>query len=375
MKKILIAVFIIFIIFPEEKGFSMAVSSRPPSIDSGYAVVMDGESGRILYEKNSCTLVPMASTTKIMTAIVALENSKLDEIVIPSKRACSVRGSVVGLKEGQEVTMEELLYGLMLESGNDCAIAIAEHVGKSVEGFACMMDSKAFDIGAFNTCFRTPHGLDANGHFTTAYDLALITRYAFKNDLFAKIVSTKEITFDTDGRRRSFHNINKMLWIMEGADGVKTGYTGKAGKCLVSSVMRQGRRFICVVLNSRNRWEDSKKLLDYSFKTYTEEFSIDAGNYNCNIGIETGIKHSTKAGLDGNISVPLSSEEKKDLYYKIILPDSLPAPVYSGQQAGRFVLYSNNAEIYSMPFRILYGVEKSETKSFFKKLFYKEQID
>lgn len=264
MKRILLLV-IVFLIISPDPTYSREPDSRKPGINSRYAVVMDFESGRVLFEKNSRNIVPMASTTKIMTAIVALENSLPDEIVTVSKRASSVGGSTIGLKEGQKVTMQELIYGLMLQSGNDCAIAISEHIGGSVEKFIWMMNSKAFNIGAFNTNFVTPHGLDADGHFTTAYELALITRYAFSNEEFKKIVSSKEVVLDGANGIRKFHNINKLLWSYNGADGVKTGYTGKAGKCLVSSASRNGKRIICVVLNSSQRWDDSKKLLEYGF--------------------------------------------------------------------------------------------------------------
>lgn len=324
---------------------------KTPGINTWYAVVMDYDSGRVLFGKCDDMIVPMASTTKIMTAIVALENSRLDDIVTVSKRASSVGGSTVGLKEGQKMTMEQLLYGLMLQSGNDCAIAIAEHVGKSVEQFASMMTSKAFDIGAFDTHYLTPHGLDSDGHFTTAYDLALITRYALQNETFSKIVSTKAVLVEGPYGNMSFHNINKMLYSMEGADGVKTGYTAKAGKCLVSSVTKDGKRFISVTLNSSNRWGDSKKLLGYAIEKYNKNVLVDEAKHTYTIRVTGGNKKKVCAGIEGSLSVSLSDDEMRGISYKVVLPESITAPVYKNQQLGHLEMYYNDNIIYSIPIK------------------------
>jgi D-alanyl-D-alanine carboxypeptidase len=263
--------------------------------------------------------------------------------------------------------MEELLYGLMMRSGNDCAIAIAEHIGGSVEGFASLMNSKAFDIGAFNTHFATPHGLDTDGHFTTALDLALITRYALKNDTFSKIVSAKEAVINGANGPVKFQNINKMLWSFEGADGVKTGYTGKAGRCLVASASRNGRKVISIVINSSRRWEDSKKLLDYGLDSFTIKTVVNSGYYQ-KINISGGDKASVKAGIDSDINIPLSDNEGDMLSTRTVVYDDIKAPVFKGQVVGRLVVYSNSREIYSVPLRCSENVRKLKIKNFFQNI-------
>ena len=215
-----------------------------PVINAQSAIVMDFDTGRVIFEKNAYQRRPMASTTKVMTAIIALENGNLDDIVTISRNATSIHGSLMHLHTGEKLPLRDLMYGLLLCSGNDASIAIAEHVGGSVEGFLEMMNNKAKEIGANNTHFTSPHGLDDVGHHSTAYDMALITKYALNIPVFNEIVKTKSIQVGN----RYLNNSNEMLTSYEGADGVKTGYTGRAGRCLITSATRDGRRFISVVL-------------------------------------------------------------------------------------------------------------------------------
>ncbi|HHY79044.1 MAG TPA: D-alanyl-D-alanine carboxypeptidase, partial [Thermoanaerobacter sp.] len=216
MKKFILYLFILLYFMSSVKVYAESY----PSISAKAAIVMDQETGRVLYEKNSHEKLPMASTTKIMTLLVALEKGNLNDIVTVSKRAASVGGSSIWLSPGEKIDMESLLYGLMLNSGNDAATAIAEHIGGSVESFVEIMNQKAKEIGAYNTHFVTPSGLDIgiDDHYTTAYDLALITRYAFRYPKFAEIVSTKEKTIPWEGKEwdRYLRNKNKLLWIYEG---------------------------------------------------------------------------------------------------------------------------------------------------------------
>ena len=370
MKRVL-SLIIIFFMFIGNIAYSKKPGIKTPSISSWYAVVMDYESGRVLYEKDCKKVVPMASTTKIMTAIVAIENSSLKEIVTISKKASSVGGSTIGLREGQNLTIEELLYGLMLQSGNDCAIAIAEHVAGSVEKFMVMMNSKAFDIGAFNSHFITPHGLDSDGHFTTAYDLALITRYAMNIELFAEIVSSKDIILDGAMGTRKFHNINKLLWSYDGADGVKTGYTGKAGKCLVSSASHNEKRIICIVLNSSSRWDDSKKLLEFGFKNFDNRIVLNNSDYYKKIPVTMGDKKELSVGFSETLDIPITVEEKDSLSIEISLPNAINAPVYKGMQIGKLILYSNGKEILSVPYKAMDSIDKFDTRSIIDKIFVK----
>ena len=344
MKRVIPLTTVLFILF----SFPICnANEQLTNLNSQYIVVMDYDSGRVLYQRNCDMVVPMASTTKIMTAIVALENSKLTDIVTVSKKASSTHGSTMGIKEGEKYTMEELLYGLLLESGNDCAVAIAEHISGSVERFARLMNSKAFNLGAFNTRFVTPHGLDADGHFTTALELATITQYAYKNDVFRKIVSTKSKEISS---HRILNNTNQLLWSMESADGVKTGYTGKAGRCLVSSSTREGKRLICVLLNSSNRWQDSRRLMEYGFKKYNIYKSYKADDLYENISVKQGVKDKLSVKLKSDFTVPISEEEEKELSIKSLLPDSLNAPIYKGQEIGKLAFYKDGEIVYSVPY-------------------------
>ena len=229
--------------------------------------VMESESKRVLYDKNLEEKLPMASTTKIMTAITAIERGvDLDEPFEISKKAVGIPGTSLYLKEGEHFTLRKLLYGLMLISGNDASVAIGERVGNGVEHFIDMMNWKAKQIGAINTHFENTHGLDEKGHYTTAYDLALITSYALRNDIFREIVSTKSIQVtNEDGKIRYFNNKNKLLHSVNGAIGVKTGFTDDAGRCLVSAVERNGMTVVCVVLNCGPMFEESASLLEKAF--------------------------------------------------------------------------------------------------------------
>ena len=373
-KTILILLLSIFITIPDYAAYSQNIVNKKPNISSQFVLLMDGDSGRVLFDKNSNKVVPMASTTKIITAIVALENSNLNDIVTISKRASSIRGSTIGLKDGQKLTVEQLIYGLMLKSGNDCAIAIAEHVSGSVEKFVVMMNSKAFDIGAFNTHFVTPHGLDEDGHFTTVYDLALITRYAFNNEMFSKIVSTKNITINGASGPRSFSNINKTLWNLKGADGVQTGYTGKAGKCLVASANRDGKRIICVLLNSNNRWDDSKSLIEYGFNNFKSQKLISKADYNNKIIVENGQKLNVMAGIDKDITISVSDKELDNFEVKVEILDNLKAPVLCGEQIGTLSIYADNKVIFSVPYRAIEDVPKLKTKNMYEKFINKFSI-
>lgn len=312
-------------------------NGEEPQINARSAIVMDFDSGRVLYEKNAYIKRPMASTTKIMTAIIALENGNPDDMVTVSRRAASIHGSLMHLTTGEVLSLRELIYGLLMRSGNDASIAIAEHIGGSVDGFLEMMNAKAKEIGAMNTQFTSPHGLDGTGHYSTAYDLALITRYALEIPLFNEIVKT---TFVQIGNR-SMANTNEMLTSYAGADGVKTGYTGKAGRCLITSATRDGRRFISVALfcDSRNlRALSSKKILDYTFALYYPHKLIQS-EYIGTLPVYKGYEKSVPVYVEKNITLPLTELEKRELYTKISIPDTLYAPVEQKEAVGTLSIY------------------------------------
>lgn len=237
--------------------------------DAHFAIAYDSKNKKVLYEKGAFKCVPMASTTKILTALVAINYADLDEEVIISKTAASIRGSKVGFRSGEKIKMRELLFGLMYKSGNDAAIAIAEHIGGSIEGFSIIMNDFGRMLGLKDSNFQSPHGLDSQMHFSSAYDLAVLMAKAMEEPFFREISGTKEVAPGKYNFTRGYNNINKMLWKLPNANGGKTGYTGQAGKCLVSSVDHNGRNIIIVVLNCPTRWEATERVYNYVKENYS----------------------------------------------------------------------------------------------------------
>jgi serine-type D-Ala-D-Ala carboxypeptidase (penicillin-binding protein 5/6) len=242
------------------------VEPAPPDVPAKAVIVIEYPSGRILYEKNSHARLAPASTTKIMTAIMALDYGRLNEQVVVTQRDM-IYGSKMGLRTGEKQTVRDLLYGLMLPSGNDAAMTLGRHIatkagkGTTTAAFAGMMNRKVAALGLKDSNFANPHGLDARGHFSSAYDLASMTWYAMHNDLFNQIV--RQENYEAPGHK--LKNLNKLLTRYAGAEGVKTGYTGRAGLCLVASATRDGKRVVAVVLNDPKLYDDTAVLLDYGF--------------------------------------------------------------------------------------------------------------
>ncbi len=254
-------------------------AESPGSLYATSACLYDAAAGRVLYEKNAQTRLPMASTTKIMTLLVILENATLDEVVQVSSNAARQPDVQLNINTGEQYYVKDLLYSLMLESHNDVAVALAEHVGGSVEGFCAMMNRKAAELGLTDTCFETPNGLDSENHFTTAVELAKIAAYALKNEDFIKITNTSSYQFNelTTGRSFTVSNKNRFLYMMEGAIGMKTGFTGRAGYCFVGALRRDGYELVSVVLASgwpphkEYKWSDTKKLMNYGLEYFKQE--------------------------------------------------------------------------------------------------------
>lgn len=322
------------------------------------AVIMDVNSRRVLYSKNIDEKLPMASTTKIMTTLVAIESGRLEEQATVSKNASYTEGSSIYLREGEKHKVHDLLYAIMLRSGNDAAVAVAEHIGGSIEGFADMMNLKAREIGAENTHFANPHGLDAEGHYTTARDLALITAYALKNPIFAEIVSSKKKTIEgppNESWDRVMINKNKMLWQFDGGDGVKTGFTKKAGRCLVSSATRNGMQLVCVVLNCGPMWEDSSMLLEYGFKNYSNEKLVDRNSIFQVIEVKDGKEKFVGVKPKEDFYMALSSGEKEKVRLSARSSDPVIAPISKGGDAGTLEVYFDNKLIGTT------GLEYSES--------------
>lgn len=246
-------------------------------VSADCACLMVQETGEILYEKNSKTKHSIASTTKIMTGIIALENGNVNEVVTVSSNAATQEGSSIYLKEGDQIILNDLLYGMLLNSGNDAACAVAEHISGSVEDFANLMTKRAIEIGAVNTVFKNPNGLDEEGHFSTAEDLAIITAYSLENQKFKEIVSTKNNQITVGSNICYLKNHNKLLWNYDGCVGVKTGYTKKTGRCLVSAAQRDGITLIAVTLDAPDDWNDHKEMLDYGFSVCSKKLIIKKG--------------------------------------------------------------------------------------------------
>lgn len=319
-------------------------SVKALSVSAQYACVIDAETGRILFEKNAQSRHSMASTTKIMTALCALKNSNADEVVTVSRAAASVEGSSIYLATGEKISMKNLLYGLMLASGNDAAVAIAEHVSGSVEAFAELMNAEAKEAGAKNTSFKNPNGLDAEGHYTTAFDLALITRAALKNPVFSEIVKTKSFTLkESDvGYERYVTNHNKLLRLYEGCIGVKTGYTKKTGRCLVSAAERDKMKIIAVTLSAPDDWNDHIKMLDFAFTANEAKPLFKTDTVIKNISVENGSSPVLSLVPNENyyITVP-KNEGLNSVRITYNIPEKLRAPVKKGSVVGSLnVLYN-----------------------------------
>lgn len=267
---------IITIIFLINIPFSSVNANEKQNlvINAKNAIALDSSTGQVLFEKNPYEIVSIASTTKILTAIITIERMDLNQKFVVSKNAASVRGSKVGYREGEEVTIHELLYGLMYRSGNDAAITLAEGMGGSVENFAEIMNHYSRSLGLLDSHFQSPHGLDMSEHYSSAYDLAILTSKGMECEIFREIVGSKAITKEKYNFTRDYNNINKILWKIPGANGVKTGYTGQAGKCLVTSINYKGRDIIIVVLNCPDRWNVTEKIFKYIQETVAFQSEI-----------------------------------------------------------------------------------------------------
>lgn len=360
MKKISLIVIVIMLL--NTFNISHAKDKKGVPLNCVSAIVIDQESGRILYGKDENRVLPMASTTKIITAIVAMEKGNIYDRVIVSKKAASVGGSSADLAPGEKISLEELLYGLMLQSGNDAAIAIAEHISRSVDEFVKLMNEKALELGAYNTSFATPHGLDANEHYTTANDLAKITAYAMKNELFKKIVSTKTISSGVTGSfNRSYGNINKFLYRIDNSDGVKTGYTGNAGKCLVASVKHDFGRYICVVLNSQDRWRDAEKLVKYADSNYKYVKIMDKGEQVKRFRVYGGNQKYILGKINNELYLPVLKDIEKDFTMEVYAPSVLFSPINENEIIGNIVVFIGDKIIARYP---LYSDREVKRKNF-----------
>ncbi len=326
---------------------------RTSAISAEKAIVIDGQTGQVLYEKNANQQSLIASTTKIMTALVICEQCNvLDRMEIPQE-AVGIEGSSMYLREGEVLTVQELLYGLMLHSGNDAATALAIYCGGTVEGFAELMNDKAHKLGLSNTHFVNPHGLDAPGHYSTARDLAVLAAYAMENPIFSRTVSAKTVTVG----QRSLRNHNKLLWSLEGADGVKTGFTKAAGRLLVSSAVRDGRRLIAVTVNAPDDWNDHTRLLNQAFEDYTPRLLVSAGETVGSVAVAGGTAGTVE--LIARQDFLFSLRDGEDWHLELPAPGFVYAPVAEGQEAGYAHIYVENKPVGKVA--VFYGETIEQT--------------
>lgn len=405
MKKIIAFVLMFILIFPvccfadeenneEEEQIPELVeaasdSAEEPNLNSRAAIIYDRNSKEVIYGKEENTKRKMASTTKIMTCMVVLEKGELTDTVIVSKKAAGTGGSRVGLKTGDKVSVQDLLYGLMLCSGNDAAVALAEHVGGSVEGFADLMNEKARQLNLSNTHFVTPHGLDNEEHYTTAYELAIMADNALKNNTFSSIVGTKNITININGKPRNLSNTNELLGSMVGVYGVKTGFTNGANRCLVTSCKRENLDIITVVLGAdtkKFRTQDSIKLINYAMNNYKEinmenkiqeEFQKWKKENKDKIYINKGEKNTTEYKLEEQLNnyITIKNTQENDVKIEINTLNYYEAPLQEGSTIGVLTVKVSGQVKLIKNIQVAQTVEKKNMINYMKELIEKSCLN
>lgn len=362
-----------YIVFADDKNeeildnFSSLVevssdTAQEPIINSRSAIIYDRTSGSVLFGKNENEKRKMASTTKIMTAIIVIENSRLDDIITVSSKAAGTGGSRLGLHKDDKISIRDLLYGLLLCSGNDAAVALAEYVGGSLTEFATLMNNKCNSLGLVSTHFVTPHGLDDDSHYTTAYELAVITNYALKNQTFYNYVGTKNYTVSINGRAKNLSNTNELLGNLNGVYGVKTGFTNGANRCLVTAVKRDNMDLICIVLGAdtkKDRTRDSVQLIEYAFKNFKmvnihEKITTEFENWKlCNSSSFT-----VKKGISNDVNVilndlpydffPVNCNHLNDISIYIYCKTIFDAPLPANASIGYLTVSVHDKNVLSL---------------------------
>lgn len=333
MKKRLISIFIMFCI-----AINIGISTAEGlNLSADSYILIDATSGRIIEGKNICKKLPIASTTKIMTALIAVEEGNLKDKVRINNKSINIEGSSIYLQEGEILSLSDLLYGLMLRSGNDSSIAIANHIAKTEEDFIKMMNLKARSIGALNTNFTNPHGLNDKNHYSTAYDLAIITKKALENEDFRKIFSSKDYRASRE-KNNYFVNKNKTLWEYEGGNGGKTGYTLSSGRCLVSTATRNDMQLIAVSLNAPDWFNDNYKLMDYGFENLKLYTIYDKNQLVKKTNLDKQ-KNEIDILTQDSFVYPLYKDERDSIKIKLELNKDLSPPINKGQYIGTIETY------------------------------------
>ena len=327
----LAAVLLLLGLFPSQ--------ARAVSTSAASAILVDADSGRVLYEQNADAKMLIASTTKILTALVAIREGDLSQVVTVKREATLTEGSSMYLKEGEQLTLETLLYGLLLCSGNDAAVAIADAVGGSQAGFVKLMNETARELGMEHSSFANPNGLDDEDHYSTARDMAKLACAAVNNETLMRIASTRTATIGG----RTMTNHNKLLSYMDGCIGLKTGYTKAAGRTLVSCAERNGQRLVAVTLQDGNDWADHQALYEYGFAAYPARRAAVLGREIGRAPVQGGQCDTVSLVAAASFSWPVAAGEK--LETRIDLDEPLTAPVKAGTQVGQAVFLLDGAEV------------------------------
>nr|WP_317360133.1 D-alanyl-D-alanine carboxypeptidase family protein [uncultured Tyzzerella sp.] len=368
--------FLVFFILSNNNIFITFANNKNINIEAQGAILMDFKTGRILYSKDADKPLAMASTTKIMTAIIALEKGNLEDIVKVSKNATKAPPVKMHLKENEEIKLKDLLYALMLQSSNDAAVAIAEHISGDVDTFCNMMTEKAKELGAKDTVFRTPNGLDDLDHHSTAYDMAIIARYALNNKQFMDIINTTQVSFKTNKATYDIINKNRLLSEYEGANGVKTGYTGKAGHCFVGSATKGDMTLISVVLASgwgdkgkKQKWIDTKTLLNYGFENFSYKNILNNTDISNTILVEKGEKDNASLYYENDIILPLSKDEENKISIKLDYIKTIKAPVKENEKVGVANIYLDNNLLAQTNILTKEAIDKKTFNSYINDIF------
>ena len=371
----LVVFFIFFGLFLQFFNINVVNFSKAESINKNFEsmVTIEASTGRILYSQDEHKRLPMASTTKILTAIVAIENcDDLDKKYEISKSATGIEGSSIYLKAGEHLSVRELLYGLMLRSGNDSAVAIAEIISGSVEKFVLLMNEYCEKLNLKDTSIVTVNGLHNENHYSSAYDLAIISAYAMKNEIFAEIVKTKQKNIDNEFSKFSDHirvlvNKNRFLDMVNGADGVKIGYTKKAGKCFVGSATRNGMQVIFVCLNAKTMFDDACEYIEKAFKEYSLVKLLSVGELS-KTSIKNGKSEEFPVILKNDIWYPLTDAELQKIKGKLAINENLSAPIKNNTEIGTIELWLENNLIFSQKIYTIDVEKKEGISDFIKKI-------
>ena len=366
--KIILLLIILSIIFSVFTIFISSASLNVPSVSAKSAVLYEPETKQFIYEKNADAKLGIASTTKIMTALLAIENLPLDQVIEADSSAVGIEGSSMYLELGEQLTVLDLIYGLMLNSANDAAMVLANAVSGDVEKFAELMNEKAKSLGAENTNFANPNGLDDKNHYSTARDLSLITAYALENDTFREVVSTKKITVQSNLKERLLVNHNKLLKNYSGCIGVKTGFTKTCGRCLVSAANVEGLELICVTVNAPDDWRDHTNLLDYGYSILESVSLAKIGQFQYTVPVIDGDHETIDIENTEELSI-IRNKGGSEITAKTEIPQYIVAPVYEGDVIGKVSFYENGEKIGEVDLKAKTSIIKKEKKGIFNFFF------